>query len=209
MAKGIVAAGHQLTARAAEEVLVSGGNAFDAVIAAFFASCVSESVLASPGGGGFLLARKENQAPMLYDFFVQTPVKTGTKDLDFFPILADFGETQQEFHIGHGSVAVPGVMRGIFEVHRDLATMPMPELVQPAVDFVRDGIKINDFQAFIFDIVKPIFSTDKIVRQYFSTGDSSEHLLSEGDIYQPTPGQPHTISTLPQDRFRSRIARPV
>ena len=55
---GVIAAGHPQTVRAAAIILEEGGNAFDAVLAAAFASCVAEPVLASLGGGGFLLARQ-------------------------------------------------------------------------------------------------------------------------------------------------------
>ena len=52
-AKGAVACGHPATAAAAEEILRDGGNAFDAVLAAFAAATVAETVLSSLGGGGF------------------------------------------------------------------------------------------------------------------------------------------------------------
>lgn len=48
--KGIIAAGHEKTAEAARTTLEEGGNAFDAILAAFFAACVSEPVLCSLGG---------------------------------------------------------------------------------------------------------------------------------------------------------------
>jgi gamma-glutamyltranspeptidase/glutathione hydrolase len=72
-ARGVVAAGHTLTAEAAAEVLHAGGNAYDAVLAALMVACVAEPVLCSPGGGGFLLARPASEKPRVYDFFVQTP----------------------------------------------------------------------------------------------------------------------------------------
>jgi len=57
--------------------------------------------------------------PRLYDFFVQTPARRRpAADLDFHPVMADFGTTTQELHIGHGAVATPGVVRGLFEIHR-------------------------------------------------------------------------------------------
>ncbi len=51
------ASGHQAVTDAAMEILQSGGNAFDAIVAIGFASAVSEPALNSLGGGGFLLAR--------------------------------------------------------------------------------------------------------------------------------------------------------
>ena len=49
--KGVVAAGHRLTAEAAGEILADGGNAFDAALAGLAMACVPEVVFASIGGG--------------------------------------------------------------------------------------------------------------------------------------------------------------
>jgi len=49
------AAGHELTARTAADVLGAGGNAVDATVAAAAMSWASEPGLISPCGGGFLL----------------------------------------------------------------------------------------------------------------------------------------------------------
>ena len=185
MAKGIIAAGHDLTVQAAEDVLSDGGNAFDAAIAAFYAACLAEPVLASPGGGGFLLAKPYAGDAVLYDFFVQTPLKKQLRNIDFIPIVADFGEASQEFHIGLGSIAVPGVVRGIFNVHEDLCTMPMRDLVAPALSFAREGITCNAFQSYILDIISPILLHNRRTREYFSASQSAQNLLSTGDVYHP------------------------
>ncbi len=156
-AAGMVAAGHPVTARAATEILRAGGNAFDAALAALFASCVAEPVLASLGGGGFLNARPAGAKPLLYDFFAQTPhQKPAESDIDIYPILADFGTAQQEFHIGMGSIATPGVIKGAFAIHRDLCRMPMREIIQPACEAAREGVRVNGFQHYISDVVSPI-----------------------------------------------------
>ena len=119
--KGAVAAGHPLTAEAAGEVLRAGGNAFDAALAGLCAACVVEPVLASLGGGGFTLALPAAERPRLYDFFVQTPGRRlPAEDLEFNRIDVDFGSTTQGFHIGRGTAAVPGLVRGLFEVHEAL-----------------------------------------------------------------------------------------
>jgi len=185
MAKGIVAAGHKLTLQAADDVLNAGGNAFDAAIAAFYAACVTEPVLASPSGGGFLLAKPVEKDAVVYDFFVQTPKIAQSADIDFLPILADFGETKQEFHIGWASIATPGAIRGVFDVHRDLASISMRELVQPALAFSKEGIQVNDFQAYILDIVSPIFSHSSTAHKIYSSHKNKEKLLTGGEVYFP------------------------
>ena len=72
--EGVVAAGHELTARAGAEILEDGGNAFDAALAGVFMTFVAEAVFSSPGGGGFLMARREgSDSVKLFDFFSETP----------------------------------------------------------------------------------------------------------------------------------------
>ncbi len=162
---GAVACGHAATADAAEQVLRAGGNAFDAIIAAQFAACVAEPVLTSLGGGGFLLAHPRARAPILYDFFVQTP-RARTASPDFHPIHADFGTATQEFHVGLGSVATPGTVEGMFAIHEDLASLPMSELVKPAVHAARHGVVINELQAYILELVSPIYAASSDARQW-------------------------------------------
>ena len=132
--KGAVASGHEKTTDVAVEVLRSGGNAFDAAIAGFFTACVVEPVLASLGGGGFLLAKDKRGDELLFDCFVQTPKRClQDKGLDFKPITANFGAATQEFHVGLGSVSTPGMAKGIFEIHQKLGRMPLKELAAPAI----------------------------------------------------------------------------
>ena len=110
--KGVVAAGHKVTGEAAAEVLREGGNAFDAVIAAMATATIPEFVFSSLGGGGFVMARPANSGKAIcYDFFAQTPgVKHGEDEIEFYAIDADFGPATQQFHIGAGAAAVPGLI---------------------------------------------------------------------------------------------------
>jgi gamma-glutamyltranspeptidase/glutathione hydrolase len=191
--RGVVAAGHTLTAEAAAEVLRAGGNAYDAVLAALLVACVSEPVLCSPGGGGFLLARPAMQKPRVYDFFVQTPAAHRPEsELDFRPILADFGAVTQEFHIGHGTVAVPGVVRGLFDIHRDLGTLPMGDIVAQAVSHAKDGIHVTPFQAYLFRVVSATFTATEECHRIFRGRDDTRALVAEGETLR----QPELADTL-------------
>jgi gamma-glutamyltranspeptidase / glutathione hydrolase len=183
--QGAVACGHPATAAAAQEILAEGGNAFDAALAAFCAACAAEPVLASLGGGGFLLAQPAQRAPLLYDFFVQTPRRQQDPgSLDFFPILADFGTATQEFHIGVGAMAVPGAVKGIFAIHRELASLPMARIVEPAVRLARDGVPIRPIDAYLFEVVSPILTVTPESRRLFL--DAEGKLIASGErLRQP------------------------
>jgi gamma-glutamyltranspeptidase/glutathione hydrolase len=184
---GAVACGHEETAQAAERILRAGGNAFDAIVAAHFMACVVEPVLASLGGGGFLLAHTQDGRDVLFDFFAQTPQVLRPQDeLDFYPILANFGTTSQEFHIGLASVAVPGAIKGIFKIHEHLGSMPMSELAQPAIEAARRGVKVNSFQAYILEIVSPILRATPQSKQLYQSCHDPELLIGEGERLKQT-----------------------
>ncbi|WP_206019773.1 gamma-glutamyltransferase [Pseudomaricurvus alkylphenolicus] len=178
--QGMIACGHPATASAAEEILLDGGNAFDAIVAAHFAACVAEPVLASLGGGGYLLAHPLDRDPIAYDFFNQTPRhKKPESDIEFYAMLADFGTAQQEFHIGLGSMATPGAIRGMFAIHGDLCKLPMRRLVQPAARLAREGVVFNHFQSYIFDIIAPIFTATEEARSIYTSDGKT--LIREGE----------------------------
>jgi gamma-glutamyltranspeptidase/glutathione hydrolase len=199
---GAVAAGHTATADAAARALREGGNAFDAVIAAHWCACVAEPVLTSLGGGGFLLARPLGQDARVYDFFAHTPCRRQPADaIDFHPIQADFGTTLQEFHIGYGSVATPGTVRGLFSIHRELGSLPMPVLVEPAVQLARDGVPVNQLQAYILDVVRPIYLATAAAARRYGSARQAGRLVGEGETLW-LPELADTISTLAMEGDR-------
>jgi gamma-glutamyltranspeptidase/glutathione hydrolase len=138
----VIAASDPHTAEAGAAILREGGNAFDAALSAMLAAPMSEPVLTSMGGGGFMLAYHPGQKPVLYDFFVDVPPKRIDRP-DFYPIEVDFGTTVQEFHIGTGSIAVPGMIAGIDRIHRDLGSMPMGAISTMARQYAREGITLS------------------------------------------------------------------
>lgn len=177
---GAIAAGHPETAKAGARMLEEGGNAFDAILAAVCAACVCEPVLASLGGGGFLLTHAHDDAPVLYDFFTQTPKNRREKN-EFYPIIADFGAVTQEFHIGRGAIATPGLVKGLFVAHRDLASLPMEIIVAPAIELAKQGVRINTMQALLFDIVEAIYAASEDSKALYGSATQETHLLREGE----------------------------
>lgn len=215
--RGAVASGHVETSRAAATVLEEGGNAFDAALAGIFTACVSEPVLASLGGGGFLMASPNQGARqgniVLYDCFAQTPVKRRSPShVDFKPILADFGPTQQEFHIGMGSIATPGLLKGLFKAHADLGYMPMRRIVEPAVKLAREGLKLNAGQAYVVGVVGAILKSTPASRALFGSRDRAGELIGEGEVFS-MPDFADTLEILAIEGddlfYRGEIARMI
>lgn len=178
----LVAAGHPRTADAAAAVLRGGGNAYDAIVAAGFAAAVCEPGFTSLGGGGFLLAHTRAGEEVLFDFFCDTPGRglAGAPAPHFHSVDVDFGAALQEFHIGRGSVAVPGVLPGYLHVHSRLGRLSLPEVVAPAVALARDGVAITALQAWVFELLRPIFTSTAAAAALFAPDG---RLLGEGDTF--------------------------
>ena len=155
--RGAIAAGHPKTAEAGIEMFRLGGNVFDAVVAAVLAACVVEPTLTSLGGGGFLLAHTADNRNTLFDFFTQTPrQKRNPAEVDFYPVEVNFGTVTQEFHVGLGSIAVPGAVAGLFHVHQRLGRLPFKAIAAPAIHYASVGVEIEAFPAYCFSILEPI-----------------------------------------------------
>jgi len=177
--KGVIAAGNWHTANAGQQILQQGGNVFDAVVAASFASFVTESGLTSLGGSGFLLAQQANTEAILYDFFSKTPLKKRpTNEIDFYPIEFDFDGAMQEYHIGLGTLTVPGCAKGLFQIHNELGSMPFKEVLQPAIEMANNGIKVTKYMEFIFKVVAPVWNGLPNESIHFKNGDK---LMAEGE----------------------------
>jgi gamma-glutamyltranspeptidase / glutathione hydrolase len=162
-AKGAIAAGHPATAEAGARVLHNGGNAIDACIAAAFAAFVAEGPLTGPAGGGFVLAYVDEQPTMLDCFFAVPTQPFG----DIEHVTVDFGSTTQSYHIGPGSVAVPGLMAGLLEIHNRWGRLPWADLVEPSIALARRGLEVNEAQAFLHEILVPVLLRDEGGRRIY------------------------------------------
>jgi gamma-glutamyltranspeptidase/glutathione hydrolase len=152
--QGAIAAGHPLTAEVGAQVLRDGGNAVDACIAAAFAGAVAEGPLTGPAGGGFLLVAEPGGEVVALDcFFAQPASPFGEMEAE----VVDFADSgTQVFHVGDGSVAVPGLLQGLEEAHRRYATRPWGALVEPAIELARRGVDVDRPRAFLHAILAGI-----------------------------------------------------
>src|ERR687895_2821485 len=104
--RGVVEAGHPLTAQAGADVLRAGGNAVDAAVAAVLMAFVAESPLTGPGAGGFMLVHTADGENHLLDFFVAAPGKGlgSAEPAELQPIDVKFAaEAIQRFNVGPSS----------------------------------------------------------------------------------------------------------
>ncbi len=171
--RGAIAAGHPLTAEAGARVLESGGNAVDACIAAAFAAFVTEGPLTGPAGGGFLLAHVEGETTLLDCFFSVPTEPLGQIE----HLTVDYGSTTQSYHVGDGSIAVPGLLAGLSEAHARFGRVPWRELVAPAIELARTGVDVSAAQVFLHELLVNVLQRDEGGRRIY--GDPAHLDTSE------------------------------
>ena len=199
--KGVVAAGHELTAAAAAEILQDGGNAFDACVAGLFMTFVAEAVFSSPGGGGFLMARRAGSDTVtLFDFFAETPRKRRpANEIDFYPVHADFGPAKQEFHIGAGLER--HAWRGARPLRHASGALPAADEAPGRARGARGARRISAltaFQAYLLTVIAPILNATTGVAKIFAPDGT---LLKAGETFR-NPDLAETIEWLAEDGAR-------
>lgn len=114
-----VSASHPLAVKAGMEVLEQGGNAVDAAVVVSYVLGVVEPYGSGVGGGGeMLILGDDDDEPTVYQYRETAPLS---------------GAEPETF-------AIPGLVKGMEEINKDLGTMEMKDLIQPAIDFAVEGI---------------------------------------------------------------------
>src|SRR3954464_5689221 len=173
--KGVIAAGHPLTAEAGARVLREGGNAVDAVCAAVLMSWVCEPLLTGPGAGGFMLVHTPGGENVLLDFFVAAPGKGSDREAgELTPFDVAFtDEAIQTFHAGPASCGVYGTLKGVSEALARYGTMPLADLAEWPAQVARHGLEIVPIQGYLIRILSPIL---------LSTAEGRAMFAPHGDV---------------------------
>jgi gamma-glutamyltranspeptidase/glutathione hydrolase len=146
------------------------------------ASFATESPLTGLGAGGFMLVH-EGEQDVLLDFFVEAPGRgTVERGSELIPVPVYFAsDAPQVFHVGAASCGVPGTAAGLEQAVRHFGSMPLAELVRPAVGYAREGVRVTRQQAFIFSILEPILTAEPEGREIYAP---QGRRLAEGDVFR-------------------------
>tara|TARA_B100001559_G_scaffold27822_1_gene21683 strand:- start:8409 stop:10064 length:1656 start_codon:yes stop_codon:yes gene_type:complete len=117
------------------DILQKGGNAVDASVAVGFALAVTLPRAGNLGGGGFILIYDaETDDISAIDYRSAAPISS-TSDL--------FLEGESVVRFGHLVNAVPGSVAGLLKAHKDHGSLPLGELLKPAIRLARDGFEVT------------------------------------------------------------------
>jgi len=138
---GMVASEQELASRIGLDILKSGGNAVDAAVAMGFALAVALPNAGNIGGGGFMMVHDAKTGKSVaLDFREVAPAKA-TRDmyLDAQGKVID-GKSLYT----HYAVGVPGTVAGMEHALKRWGTLPLSQVVAPAVALADKGFPVSE-----------------------------------------------------------------
>ena len=154
--RGMVSSGHPLASQAGVSTLQRGGNAVDAALAVAAAVSVVEPLMSGIGGDGFIMVYTSA------DDSLQVINATGS---------APYEATLERYQAtgipmkGVLSTSVPSLLRGWTAAHGRYGTLPLSDVLAPAIDLAANGFPVSHLLArnIAEDPVLTVFPTSAAV----------------------------------------------
>lgn len=146
---GVVVGGHMREAEAGVEMLRQGGNAVDAIVAAAFTGFVVEPASCGLGGYGHLAVYLAERGEFVsIDHYVRAPrlARPDMFEIDHTQGSMYYGWPHvvgQRNEWGYLSAAVPGAVAGLCAAHDSLGTLPLAQVLEPAIAAAEDGLTVT------------------------------------------------------------------
>lgn len=180
---GMVASVNSIATRVGVDVLERGGNAVDAAVAVGYVLAVTHPQAGNIGGGGFMLLRTKDGKTTAIDFREMAPSKASR---DMF--LDEKGNADSKKSLtSHLASGVPGTVAGFAMATEKYGTLPMSDLIQPALALAKDGFPVN--QTLADDLVQygreVLLNNDHSRAIFFKSGDvpwSKGEILIQTDL---------------------------
>src|SRR6266705_1894516 len=168
---GVVTSTHWIATAVGMAALEKGGNAFDAAVATAFSLQVLEPHLNGPGG---------DVPVILYDVKRKRPeVICGQGPAPAAATIAHFRALGLDMIPGTGLLAacVPGTFDSWMMLLRDYGSMPLAEVLAPAIAYAGEGYPLVERAS------ATIAAVEKLFRQHWPT--SAAVYLPDGNVPEP------------------------
>jgi gamma-glutamyltranspeptidase/glutathione hydrolase len=171
LAAAAIASPDRFGAAAAREILARGGNAVDAAVALAFALAVTRPEAGNLGGGGLMTLYVDGH-PYFIDYRERAPARA-TRDMYLDATGAVVADASV---VGCRSVAVPGTVAGLWEVHRRFGRLSWRRDLGPAIRMARDGFVVDAYLARMRDESLPDYAGKTNFARYFGGLKAGERL---------------------------------
>ena len=204
--QGMVATSQPLAAQVGIDILKKGGNAVDAAIAVNAAIGLMEPTGNGIGGDLFAIVwdaknkklyglNGSGRSPMSLSL---AKMKEELKKLDRTSIPA----------LGHLPISVPGTIDGWFELHERFGSLPMTDILAPAINYAREGFPVSELIAYYWQRSVPRLSRQP--GAFSETFTIDGRAPAKGEIFR-NPGLADTLEAVAKGGrevfYRGEIAR--
>lgn len=160
LARNVVATSQPLAASAGLRMLLAGGNAVDAAIAAAMALTVVEPTSNGIGSDAFAILWDGTELHGL-NASGHSPRALTPERFDGLDSVPARGED---------TVTVPGAVSAWIELHRRFGSLPLDQLAAPAIGYARDGYPVSPITARVWQVAERVFGDRSDFRSGFLPG---------------------------------------
>ena len=168
---GVVAAGHPIAASAGLQILLKGGNAFDAAVAVGAMEAMAEPEMNGIGGNGFMTVFHKQSGK------VWSLSMTGAAPFALNPAAM----TPETLDTGMKAGIVPGNLGGYLYALDRFGTMSIAEVFAPAIEYAESGYPIDPMLAASIDRGKGKLALYPTTAKIFLPGGQP---IRAGEIYR-------------------------
>ena len=136
---GIISTGHYLTSMAGMRILLNGGNAFDAMVAATFAAAVIEPMASYSIGAESVFMLYDSKTKKLISYSGQGGAP-GLANAEYYLSRGLNAIPTGPGKSAHLSFTVPGIVGALTSILARFGTKTIREVIDPSICYAIDGI---------------------------------------------------------------------
>jgi len=138
--QGMVSSQQQIATQVGVDILQQGGNAVDAAVAVGFTLAVTLPRAGNLGGGGFMLVHLADSGQTIALDYRELAPLAAQRDM----YLNQDGSVDQNRSRFHGlAVGVPGTVSGLITALEQYGSLPLQQVMQPAIDLASNGFRVD------------------------------------------------------------------
>jgi gamma-glutamyltranspeptidase/glutathione hydrolase len=139
-AHGMAATQEAIASKVGAEILRKGGNAVDAGVAIGFALAVTHPQAGNLGGGGFMLIALAKEKRAIALDFRETAPAAASREMFLGP---DGNVDTEKARLSRLSAGVPGTVKGLVHAQEKYGTMPLEDVMEPAIRLAEGGFPVS------------------------------------------------------------------
>jgi gamma-glutamyltranspeptidase/glutathione hydrolase len=193
-----IAADSPETVSAGQIIAENGGNAVDVAVGCALAASLAEVLMCSLGGSAFISIKLPGEKPVVIDGADAMPTISRVKTHAWREVVVPYGDGIA-VNVGHGSIAIPGMLKALEETWKRYGHMPWKEVMVPVIQMAKKGVTANITLAAWLELAgKPIFYPQIESRKsFFPTGSP----IRENDIFT-LPNYDQTLEAIAAEGAR-------